>query len=167
MNFVVLTAALSGANAALYISSRMLFSMARTGWAPARLGHLNAAGSPNLALLASSYGIVAALVLEKWAPGVAFEYILRGAFFGMMLSWLVSMAAHVSFRRRLTPEMVSTLPLRSPLGAAGSILGFVLVTAAVLKGWWDSRVNLISGVVLLVGLTVAYFVIAPHQKTRQ
>jgi len=29
MNFVVLTAALSGANAALYISSRMLFSLAR------------------------------------------------------------------------------------------------------------------------------------------
>ncbi len=135
MNFVVLTAALSGANAAFYISSRMLFSMARTGWAPARLGHLNAAGSPNLALLASSYGIVAALVLEKWAPGLAFEYILRGAFFGMMLSWLVSLAAHVSFRRRLTPEMVSTLPMRAPLGPAGSVLGFVLVCAAVVKGW--------------------------------
>ena len=159
MNFVVLTAALSGANAAFYISSRMLFSMARTGWAPARLGQLNAAGSPTFALLASSYGIVAALVLEKWAPGVAFEYILRGAFFGMMLSWLVSLAAHVSFRRRLTAEMVSTLPLRSPIGAAGSMLGLVLVCAAVLKSWYDSRVNLISGVALLVGLTLAYFAI--------
>src|SRR5205807_8279161 len=91
MNFVVLTAALSGANAALYVSSRMLFSLSRSGWAPARLGQLNRAGSPNLALFTSSYGIVAALVLEKWAPGVAFEYILRGAFFGMILSWLVSL----------------------------------------------------------------------------
>src|SRR5215470_171378 len=36
MNFVVLTAALSGANACLYVASRMLFSLARTGWAPAR-----------------------------------------------------------------------------------------------------------------------------------
>ncbi|HYA22963.1 MAG TPA: hypothetical protein VEF05_02325, partial [Terriglobales bacterium] len=52
-----------------------------------------------------------------------------------------------------------TLPLRSPLGAAGSVLGLVLVAAAVLKGWWDSRVNLISGVALLVGLTVAYVMI--------
>src|SRR6201987_2860667 len=100
MNFVVLTAALSGANAALYVSSRMLFSMARTGWAPARLGELNARGSPKLAVLASSYGIVVALVLEKWAPANAFEFILRAAFFGMMLSWIVSLAAHVSFRRR-------------------------------------------------------------------
>jgi amino acid transporter, AAT family len=161
---VVLTAALSGSNAAFYISSRMLFSMARTGWAPARLGRLNAAGSPTFALLASSYGIVAALVLEKWAPGVAFEYILRGAFFGMMLSWLVSLAAHVSFRRRLTAEMVSTLPLHSPVGAAGSVLGFVLVCAAVLKSWYDSRVNLISGMALLVGLTVAYFAIRAGQR---
>ena len=41
MNFVVLTAALSGANAAFYITSRMLFSLARTGWAPAALGRLS------------------------------------------------------------------------------------------------------------------------------
>ncbi len=52
-------------------------------------------GTPTLALLASSYGIIVALVLERWAPASAFEYILRGAFFGMMLSWIVSLAAHI------------------------------------------------------------------------
>ena len=96
--FVVLTAALSGANAALYISSRMLFSLARTGWAPKVFGQLNSKGTPTLALLASSYGIVVALALEHWAASNAFVYILRGAFFGMMLSWIVSLAAHISFR---------------------------------------------------------------------
>ena len=50
MNFVVLTAALSGANAALYACSRMIFSLARTGWAPARLGRLNHSGSPQYAV---------------------------------------------------------------------------------------------------------------------
>ena len=159
MNFVVLTAALSGANAALYISSRMLFSLARSGWAPAVLGQLNRAGSPKLALFASSYGILAALVLERWAPAHAFEYILRGAFFGMMLSWLVSLAAHICFRRGLDAKGISKLPMRSPLGSAGSVLGLGLVTATVLKGWRDSRVNLISGVSLLAGLTLAYFLI--------
>jgi len=164
MNFVVLTAALSGANAALYISSRMLFSLARTGWAPAVFGQLNPAGSPKLALLASSYGILAALVLEKWAPAHAFEYILRGALFGMMLSWMVSLAAHISFRRGLGREAISQLPMRSPLGSAGSALGLLLVVATVLKGWWDSRVNLISGVTLLLGLTVAYFLIRMRRE---
>jgi L-asparagine transporter-like permease len=159
MNFVVLTAALSGANAALYISSRMLFSLGRTGWAPAAFGRLNSAGSPTWAVIVSSYGIVVALVLAKWVPGNAFEYILRGAFTGMMLSWIVSLAAHVSFRRRLSPDQVSALPIRSPLGMWGSVIGFIVVVSATLKTWWDSRVNLFTGAALLVGLTAAYFTI--------
>lgn len=159
MNFVVLTAALSGANAALYVSSRMLFSMARSGWAPARLGQLNAHGSPKLAVMVSSYGIVVALVLEKWAPADAFEFILRAAFFGMMLSWIVSLAAHVSFRRRTNPEQIRALPLRSPLGGWGSVIGFTVICAVILKGWWDSRVNLVSGVLYLLLLTVAWWTI--------
>ena len=167
MNFVVLTAALSGANAALYVSSRMLFSMARSGWAPARLGHLNAQGSPNLALLVSSYGIVVALVLEKWAPRNAFEFILRAAFFGMMLSWVVSLAAHVAFRRRMKPEDLKTLPLHSPFGGWGSAVGFTVVCAVILKGWWDSRVNLISGVLYLLFLTLAWWMIKASRGRTQ
>ena len=164
MNFVVLTAALSGANAALYVSSRMLFSMARNGWAPAALGQLNSKGSPNLALLVSSYGIIVALVLTKWAPANAFEFILRGAFFGMILSWIVSLAAHISFRKRTTPQAIAALPLRSPLGAWGSAIGLTVVCAVVLKGWYDSRINLVSGVLYLVSLTTAYFIIKSARK---
>jgi L-asparagine transporter-like permease len=162
MNFVVLTAALSGANAALYVASRQLFSLARTGWAPAPLGRLNAAGSPRNALITSSYAIIVALVLEKWAPKNAFEFILRAAFFGMMLSWLASLAAHVVFRRRATAAEIAALPLRSPVAGWGSIVGFAVIVAATLKTWWDSRVNLISGVLYLVLLTIAYFLIKPR-----
>jgi amino acid transporter, AAT family len=165
MNFVVLTAALSGANAALYVSSRMLFSLARTGWAPAPLGRLNAKGSPTLAVTFSSYGIIVALVLEWLNFPKAFEYILRGAFTGMLLSWIVTMAAHISFRRRLTAEQVAALPMRSPLGETGSFIGLVAVIASIGKSWWDSRVNLVTGSVLIVALTVLYFVLRPRQSS--
>jgi AAT family amino acid transporter len=161
MNFVVLTAALSGANAALYISSRMLFSLARTGWAPPALGRLSAKGTPTLALLVSSYGIVVALVLERWAPAQAFEYILRGAFFGMMLSWIISLAAHINFRRRITAAQAEEIPARSPLGKWGSIIGLAVVLAAIAKTWWDSRINLIAGLTFLVALTIVYFLPRP------
>src|SRR3984885_14917647 len=156
MSFVILTAALSGANANLYSASRMLFSLARGGWAPASLGRLNAAGSPQLALVASSYGIVVAVVLEMWVPGNAFVYILSGALFGLMLSWLVSLAAHVTCRRQMSSDQVKALAMRSPVGAWGSILGLTLVTAAILKTWWDSHVSLVSGVSTLLILTVTY-----------
>ena len=167
MNFVVLTAALSGANAALYISSRMLFSLARTGWAPSALGRLSKNGTPTLALLASSYGIVVALVLERWAPAKAFEYILRGAFFGMMLSWIISLAAHISFRRRLAKSELVQIPARSPLGQWGSIIGLTVVLLSVGKTWWDSRINLIAGVTFLVGLTVTYASIKRLRQKRE
>jgi AAT family amino acid transporter len=167
MSFVILTAALSGANANLYSASRMLFSLARGGWAPAALGRLNAAGSPKLALVASSYGIVVAVVLEKWAPRNAFVYILSGALFGLMLSWWVSLAAHVSFRRRMGSSQVTALPMRSPLGVWGSVLGFTLVTAAILKTWWDSRVSLLSGLATLLILTVTYVFLRSGNTTRR
>jgi AAT family amino acid transporter len=164
MSFVILTAALSGANANLYSASRMLFSLARGGWAPASLGRLNAAGSPQLALVASSYGIVVGVVLEMWVPGNAFVYILSGALFGLMLSWLVSLAAHISCRRQMSSSQVNVLPMSSPLGAGGSVLGLTLVTAAILKTWWDSRVSLISGVSTLLLLTVTYMFLRSGSK---
>jgi L-asparagine transporter-like permease len=166
MNFVVLTAALSGANAALYAASRMLFSLARTGWAPARLGRLNSSGSPQAAVLASSFGIVIALVLEKWVPGNAFVYILGAALFGLMLAWLVSLAAHVVFRRRLTPQQVAALPFRSPGGAPLSVLGFVLVCMALLETWWTSHLAMFSGATYLLVLTLAYFLLKNAAQKR-
>src|SRR5213083_678737 len=165
MTFVVLTAALSGANAALYVSSRMLFSLARTGWAPAALGRLNAKGAPTRALLASSYGIGVALVLERWAASNAFVYILRGALFGMMLSWIISLAAHISFRHRLTSAEVAALPMRSPLGAGGSAVGFVLIILAFLETGWKSHLTLISGAVYMAVLTGAYFLLKRQKRT--
>jgi L-asparagine transporter-like permease len=164
MNFVVLTAALSGANAKLYVASRLLFSMGRSGWAPSSMGRLNASGSPRLALLVSSYGIVTALIIENWAPKQAFLYIMGAAFSGLILSWVVSLAAHVSFRWRLTREQLAALPMRSPLGIWGSMVGFVLVTAAVLQTLRSSRINELGGLVFFVVLTLAYILLKRRRR---
>jgi AAT family amino acid transporter len=165
MNFVVLTAALSGANAKLYVASRLLFSMGRTGWAPASLGKLNASGSPRLALLVSSYGIVTALIIEHWAAQRAFLNIMGAAFSGLILSWVISLAAHVSFRRSLTPQQVAALPMRSPLGMWGSVLGFILATIAVLHTLFATRINAIGGLVFFAGLTAAYLLLKRSRAT--
>src|ERR1700693_846364 len=164
MNFVVLTAALSGANAKLYVASRLLFSMGRSGWAPATLGKLNAAGSPRLALLVSSYGIVTTLIINHWVPKQAFVYIMGAAFSGLIFSWAVSLADHVSFRPRLSPQQVAALPMRSPLGIWGSMFGFVLASAAVLHTLFATRINAIGGLVFLAALTAAYL---PLKRRRQ
>ena len=164
MNFVVLTAALSGANAALYSASRTLFALARNGWAPAALGRLNRAGSPTLAVVTSSFSIILALVLERWAPQQAFVSILNAALFGLLLSWLVTLASHVRFRRRATERELAALPHRSRLGAAGSMTGFALIAMAIGKTWWDSRLSFASGILYLIVLNAAYLLLKGRRQ---
>ncbi|HKF21292.1 MAG TPA: amino acid permease [Candidatus Angelobacter sp.] len=160
MNFVVLTAALSGANASLYVTSRMMFSLARSGYAPRRLGDLNAHGVPMGALLASMLGIVVAIGVQLRAPEKAYLFIINAALVGGMIAWLVSLLAHVRFRAKISANELKQLPLRSPLGAAGSILGFIAVVAAVACTWWVSQSSVAakSAVFYLLILSVAYWI---------
>jgi L-asparagine transporter-like permease len=159
MNVVVLTAALSAANASLYATSRMLFSLARSGYAPRGMGRLNPQGVPMRALLASMAGIVVAIFLRLRAPEKAYLYIINVSLVGGMLVWLISLLAHMSFRARITPAALSQLGLRSPLGAAGSILGLIAIVIAVGCTWWvnESRIAAESAIFYLLVLSAGYW----------
>src|SRR6201999_2709331 len=117
MNFVVLTAALSGANASLYVTSRMLFAIARSGYAPKKMGELNRQGVPMAALLASMLGIVGAILLQLFTTN-AYLYCINAALVGGMIAWLVSLLAHVRFRQRISAAQLQEAGLRAPLGSA-------------------------------------------------
>ena len=163
MNFVVLSAALSGANASLYVDSRLLFSLARDGYAPARLGRLSHVGSPVFALLASSFGIVLAPIMERWAPQSAYVYLLGAALFGLLLSWSIALLSHISFRRRLAQGQLAGLPMRSSGGSWASWAGFAGIVGSLVATWWASRVTVVSGVVYVVILSLAYLLIRKRQ----
>ncbi|HXZ80696.1 MAG TPA: amino acid permease [Terriglobales bacterium] len=166
MNFVVLTAALSGANASLYVAARMLFSLARSGYAPPQLGRLSAAGEPRAALLLSGIGILVAMLAAQYAPERAYLYIIEGSLFGGMLAWCISLLAHVSFRRRLPRTQVAALPMRAPGGAAMSIIGFVGIVIAIASTWWtpQSRVTVVSGLPGLLILSVGYLLVRRRRQ---
>jgi L-asparagine transporter-like permease len=164
MNLVVLSAALSGANASLYVTSRMLFSLARSGYAPRRMGVLNQHGVPMGALLASMLGIVAAILLRLRNPN-AYLYIINAALVGGMIAWLISLLAHVRFRQTVSAEQLAEAGLRSPLGATGSILGFIAIVASIACTWWVSQSSVAakSAGIYLVVLTAAYLLM-PRKK---
>ena len=167
MNFVVLTAALSGANASLYVTARMLFSLARSGYAPRGLGVLNQHGVPMPALMASMAGIVLAIVLQYFVQEATYLYFIGAALAGGMLAWLVSLLAHVRFRKTLSGAQLAALPLRSPLGAAGSIFGFTAVIAAILLTWRvpQARITVISAGPYLLILSAAYLIVRKKGST--
>jgi amino acid transporter, AAT family len=129
MNFVVLTAALSSVNTNLYLSTRMLFSLGRGGYAPRWMGKVSRNGVPHRALLASTAGIVAAILLAIFAPRNAFLLLYGTAVAGMLFVWLVILNTHLRFRRAIANERVLILPMRLRAHPLFTVAGMLLLIA--------------------------------------
>jgi L-asparagine transporter-like permease len=134
MNLVVITAALSSSNTDLYLTSRMLFSLARTSHAPEWLGRLSANGVPLPALAVSTGGMIAAILLAIYAPSRAFLMLYGVAVAGMFFVWTIILVTHLAFRRALSPERLAALPMRiwafpfSTLLGIAALLGIAFST---------------------------------------
>jgi L-asparagine transporter-like permease len=127
MNFVVLTAALSSVNTNLYLSTRMLFSLGREGLAPAWMGKVGGNGVPHRALLASTVGIVAAILLAIFAPKNAFLMLYGTAVAGMLFVWLVILFTHLRFRKTISQDRLLSLPMRLPAHPFFTVIGILLL----------------------------------------
>jgi amino acid transporter, AAT family len=127
MNFVVLTAALSSVNTNLYLSTRMLFSLAREGYAPECMGKVSRNGVPHRALLVSTTGIVAAILLAIFAPKSAFLKLYGSAVAGMLFVWLVILSTHLRFRKAIPRDRLLSLPMRLRVHPFFTVVGILLL----------------------------------------
>jgi AAT family amino acid transporter len=156
INFVVITAAASSMNCNLYLVSRMMFSLARGGYAPAAFGRVSQRGTPVPALLVSAAGLAVALVVAFLFPDSAFVYLFGISLFGGLYAWLIIFVTHLAFRPKWRG---GKLPVRLPGYPYTSLLGAAAVVAIMATTWWveGMRVTLIAGVPWLAILTGAYF----------
>lgn len=157
MNFVVASAALSAMNTSIYMGSRMLFSLARGGYAPRALGQLNAQKVPMRATLLTGVCILAAASVSILTP-LAYNYLFGITLFGGLLVWSTILVSHLRFRRQ---HRAADLPVQMPFFPYAQILGLALlaaiaVTMALDTDFWQTAV--IAGVPWLVVVTAAYFV---------
>jgi len=154
MNFVVLSAALSSANANLYLMSRTLFSLSRAGFVPARLGAVTAHGAPVYALIVSGLGLGAAVIVRALWPNSAYVWFFGVALFGALFVWLMIFVTHIAFRasaRRRDPSKAAGAPIASFAGAA-------LISAILLSTWWVPGLEstLLAGAPWLLVLAAGY-----------
>jgi L-asparagine transporter-like permease len=163
INFVILIAALSAMNSQLYITTRMMFSLSRAGYAPRRFGELNARGIPLAALLLSSLGIAVAAVLSALYPDASFTLMMAISMFGAMFTWLMIFVTHLFFRRRHANQALAFRTWGYPyatLTGAG-LMTALLVTTSFTR---EFRMTLVFGVpflLLLAGVFLFRFRNAP------
>jgi len=123
MNFVVLTAALSSMNTNLYLTGRMLFSLARSGFAPAAFGRLSTQGTPRNAILTSMIGLALAAVLAVEYAASAYQWLFGIAIFGGILVWIIVLVTLLAFRRARSRQGLAPGPVRMPFFPWLPILG--------------------------------------------
>ena len=144
MNGVVLLAALSSANANIYLIARTLFSLARAGFVPHRLGAVSERGAPVAALLVSSAGLAVAVLVRALWPQSAYVWFFGAALFGALFVWLMIFVTHIAFRAPRVP--------------IASCAGAVLIAAILVSTWWvpDLRSTLVAGGPWLLLLAIGY-----------
>ncbi|MFC5510069.1 amino acid permease [Massilia jejuensis] len=119
LNIVVLTAALSVYNSAVYANTRMLFGLATQGNAPRALMKLTRNGVPLAALGVSALATGACIAVNYFLPREAFGMMMGLAVAGLVINWATISIVHLRFR-----SVKAGTPTRfpSPLHPLGNYL---------------------------------------------
>ncbi|OZG57321.1 gamma-aminobutyrate permease [Bifidobacterium tissieri] len=173
LNFVCLTAVMSVYNSGLYANSRMLYSLAKQGNAPAYLGKLNKNGVPVAGVITSAVITAIAVVVVFLWPEFAFNYLMSIATIAGVINWTMIMITEMKFRRVAeagnSPEdsALHGLSGKDALAAIHFKLPFAKVTPWIVLAFLalvvvlmcfspSYRVAVIAGVIWLVILFVGY-----------
>ncbi len=130
LNFVVLTAAVSVYNSAIYSNSRMLYGLAKEGEAPAFFLRLSPHGVPVRGILASSGITLIVVALNYFLAGHIFLYLMMIATCAAVISWVTICVTHLLFRRRCAAEGRATR-FRSPLYPWTNVLSLVFLAGVI------------------------------------
>jgi L-asparagine transporter-like permease len=168
MNLVVITAALSSANTNLYLTSRTLFSLSHDGYVPKALGSLGRNGVPYVALMVSTAGMAAAILLAIFAPDRAFLLLYGVAVAGMFFVWCVILLAHLYFRRSIGQKRVAQLPIRLPFSPYSQIAALVALTAIAISTFYVAGLeySVPSFIPFLLVITALYLTLMRKNRIR-
>ncbi|MEY8613092.1 amino acid permease [Limosilactobacillus reuteri] len=165
INFVVLTAALSGANSGIYSSSRMLFKLSHEGDAPKIFGRLSKRIVPDAAILGISGGILIGFIIDmisatyNHSTADMFVVVFSSSVLPGMIPWFVILLAELRFRRNNKDLMVDH-PFKLPLYPFSNYFAFIMLIVIVIFMFInpDTRVSVIVGAAVLILAVAVYLV---------
>ncbi|MFJ7756132.1 amino acid permease [Peribacillus muralis] len=128
MNAIILTAVLSAGNSSLYVTSRMLYSMANEGLAPKIFGKLNKRGVPIWGLIVTSLVGMLAFFASVFGDGVIYVWLMNAVGVTGFIFWLGIAASHYRFRKAYIAQghSLADLPYLSKWFPFGPIFSFAL-----------------------------------------
>ncbi|MGX7328745.1 amino acid permease [Enterococcus bulliens] len=164
INFVVLTAALSGCNSGIFSSSRMLYSMSLRGEMPKSFSKLTAHGVPLFPVVTMSAGILIGFVLNELLPFVLpsvnnlFIVVYSSSVLPGMIPWIVILLSQIKFREQ-HQDLMEDHPFKMPFSPYSNYLtlGFLAIVLIFMFINPETRVSLIVGIIFLILVRIDYY----------
>lgn len=165
INFVMLTAAMSGCNSGIFSSSRMLYTLGLENHLPKSFVKLSRHNVPYIPVLAISIGILIGLVLNYALPvffhtsNNIFVIVYSSSVLPGMVPWFVILFSELRFRK-INKEKMRDHPFKMPLFPISNYLAiFALIVILIFMFLNpETTLSLLVGVVFLIVMTVIYFV---------
>ncbi|TCV98908.1 bifunctional threonine/serine APC transporter ThrP [Biostraticola tofi] len=159
INFVVLTAALSGCNSGMYSCGRMLYSLAHNRQLPAFIARVSRNGVP-------AYGVMLSIIVLLLGSGLnylipnpqqVFVYVYSASVLPGMVPWFVVLISQIRFRKTHAAALTSH-PFRSILFPWTNYLtmAFLICVLVGMALSPETRMSLIVGCLFLVGVSGSY-----------
>ena len=151
INFVVLTAALSGANSGIYSSSRMLFKLAHEGEAPKTFGKLSKRIVPDRAIVGITSGILIGFILNlimstmNKSMGELFVVVYSSSVLPGMVAWFVILIAELKFRKN-NSHLMAEHPFKLPLYPYSNYFAFAMLLVIVVFMFINPETRISVGV---------------------
>jgi len=133
MNAVILTSVLSCGNSSLYVSTRMLYSMAKEGKAPKMFKHVNSRGVPTYSLyFATLFGLIS--FLASIYGNSFYVWMLNMSGMTGFITWVGIAVAHYRFRKAYIAQGrdLNDLKYKAKWYPFGPIFAFVLCMIIIL-----------------------------------
>lgn len=143
VNFVVLTSAASACNSAIFSTSRMVYSLAKTKNAPASFTKLTSRKVPSNALFFSTLIVLIAVVLNYVMPEGVFTLITSISTVCFIFIWGIIVISHLKYRKT-RPDLAKVNKFKLPLYPFSNylILAFLAFVLVVLVLAEDTRIAL-------------------------
>lgn len=170
INFVVITAAMSGCNSGIFSSSRMIYTLANEGKMPRTFAKVMKNGVPVFAVLMIAVGIFIGVILNVVLPMYIdgseniFVYVYSASILPGMIPWFMILLSHLQYRKK-RPDLVENHPFKLPFAPFSNyitIAFLVLVLIGMLIND-ETRVSVIIGIIFLSAMAGVYFLRGFHK----
>lgn len=173
INFVVLTAAMSGCNSGIFSASRMTLNLSQKGMLPKFFGKVMKNGVPIWTVLAIAMGILIGALLNVILPlfikgaDSIFVYVYSASILPGMVPWFMILISHLRFRKN-HPDELDGHPFKMPGGAITNYITmafFIMVLIGMLFNK-ETVVSVVIGIIFLLFMTLFFFLKGYHKLSK-